>query len=179
MPTLTSPQKDLLSWIVKSVEDGTLGEEFKLQSVQGGCLIVLAKGNTGEIAIAKGLFDVLANNGYLHSQIINPSSGLTSYTVTGEAAKAVTSNFAEPQSPAPNQSFATNIHGGSGFQFGNHNRMDVKTAVEAIDQIINESKATPEKKEEAKGALKTFLENSAVKDVLELVVSGTVKAFTE
>ena len=179
MLNLRQDQKEALRWIVERIEAQKLGYEFDIQFSGGPGVEV----NSGELVPGgtDGVFNALVTADCLQSvpTPIPPYFGRRRYAITDIGTKAIKSNFAEPEPASPAQTFATTIHGGTGFQFGNHNRMDVKAAVEAIGQIIHESTTAPEKKEEAKSAWKKFVENSAVKEILEIAVTGTVKALKD
>ena len=54
-----------------------------------------------------------------------------------------------------------NIHGGH-VQIGNHNRQEITTSIETLNNLINSSQATTEQKEEAKGLLRKLAEHPLI-----------------
>ncbi len=179
MITLTPRQKYLLRLIVTLVQNGDLLEDFDVVPSGDGCCIGLLNGRAAELDYTKSSFDVLTNAGFLHRSAELAAMGIGTYAVTGNAMEAVASDFAKPPPPAPAQTFAPTITGGTGFQFGNHNQMTVQMAAETIAQAINNSTASPEKKEEVKQMWAKFWGNEATKTVLETLVSGAAKGSTK
>lgn len=71
-----------------------------------------------------------------------------------------------------NQSNQTiNITGSSNVIVGDHNQQSIQHSVQELVRVIESSGATPEKKEEAKGLLRKFLEHP----LLVPVAAGAIK----
>lgn len=67
-----------------------------------------------------------------------------------------------------------NFHGANNVQIGDNNIQNIRSAVETLVQGINNAQATDQEKEQAKGMLRTFLENPTTAAVLGAAASGLV-----
>lgn len=76
----------------------------------------------------------------------------------------------EPQISNPTYNF----HGANNVQIGDNNIQNIRSAVETLVHGINNAQATAQEKEQAKGLLRTFLENPTTSAVLGAATSGLV-----
>lgn len=68
-----------------------------------------------------------------------------------------------------------NFHGSNNVQIGDNNIQNIRNAVEALVQGINDAPTTPAEKEKAKGLLRTFLENPTTASVLGAAATGVIE----
>lgn len=68
-----------------------------------------------------------------------------------------------------------NFHGSNNVQIGDNNIQNIRNAVEALVQGINDAPTTPVEKEKAKGLLRTFLENPTTASVLGAAATGVIE----
>jgi hypothetical protein len=75
-----------------------------------------------------------------------------------------------PQATSP----VYNFHGSNNVQVGDNNIQNIRSAVETLVHGINNAQTTPQEKEQAKGLLRTFLENPTTASVLGAAATGVL-----
>jgi hypothetical protein len=113
--------------------------------------------------------------------MIPPEFGRRAFALTGRGRKAVETNFADASSTLPSQAltFNTTVHGGSNFQIGNHNCMQIQSAVETIVHVIDSASASATQKARAKDILARAFQDPTVATVMGGLGSIAAQALTK